>query len=127
MNMVEKRKQEREKVTIERKTIVIEEPKVTTEEVDLYVCPSCEEEYREDEMVRVGLGLEKHYFGDEPDYSEISSMCQYCTSAIFDYDGKTGEIKNNFSSDNNSFRRFALWILIIGIMIGFFSGYLFLL
>jgi len=76
-----------------------QETRVTTETVDLYVCPSCEQGYEKDEMVNVGLGAVKSKGESTASFEEISMMCENCTNSIFKYQGEKGSIPDTYISE----------------------------
>lgn len=90
--MVEKTEEERVKTTTE--TIEVEQPAITTETVDLYICPNCRQEYEIDEMVNIGLGIREISNTTDSDWyaiHEISMICCNCAELLFDYNHPDGD------------------------------------
>ena len=93
--MVKKKSEERVKSTTKKKTIEVEQPELTTETVEIYICPNCEQEYEIEEMVNIGLGLRQFDNTTDDDWYDIeesSMLCQNCAESIFGYQGRVGKI-----------------------------------
>ncbi|WP_138004621.1 hypothetical protein [Halalkalirubrum salinum] len=83
------------------------ETRVTTETVDRYVCPNCEQKYDEKEMVSIGLGISREtkqsvrlpVNKNVTRCSEISAICENCSENIFDYNGENGDLLHKNASE----------------------------
>lgn len=68
------------------------ETRVTTERVDLFVCPSCKQRYEDEQMVCATLGAEVAEDGSEASYSEVTALCENCANSVFGYTGPKGSV-----------------------------------
>lgn len=70
------------------------ETRVTTETVEVYVCPSCGQQYDRAQMVNVGLGYST---ADDAETSAeaVSMLCRNCADSVFGYDGPTGSVPDD--------------------------------
>lgn len=69
-----------------------QETRVTTERVDLFVCPNCKQRYEDEQMVCATLGAEVAEDGDEASYSEVTALCENCADSVFGYTGPKGSV-----------------------------------
>jgi len=79
--------------TVER-TRSTERAVVETVEDEDYYCPHCTQWFDEDEIVIIGLGLEKEEMDRVPGhrygYETKDQICATCAENLFGYDGPTG-------------------------------------
>lgn len=69
-----------------------QETRVTTETVDLYICPSCDQRYEKAAMVSVGFGVVTREDESTGSFEKISMLCENCTQSLFDYEGAHGTV-----------------------------------
>jgi len=80
--------------------------RVTTETVDLYVCPSCEQEYEPTEMLNMGLGTERSEAGSYASFEEMNMICENCAKSIFDYSGSGNTTTQKIKSEDNKSKNY---------------------
>jgi len=95
------------------------ETRVTTETIDLYVCPSCQQGYEPDEMVNLGLGATKLDRESYASVEEITMLCRNCSESIFEYEGDAGsvpekdiELSKRSATTSSTHNR---WVALLGV------------
>jgi len=108
-----------------------EKTRVTTETVDVYICPSCNQKYEIHEMVNIGLGTNKSKGRDDVYFENVSMMCENCADSIFDYDTEEGNITNDeiiyeeLQEKYNNRKKIDVWLgILILSVVTHFTGWL---